>query len=48
MVWADAVGTDGLVTGLEVSPEYAMMAQAEMTRRGFANTEIIVGDALDR
>ena len=45
MGWAEAVGPNGHVTGLEFSPEYAQIARESFTKYGVTNTEIIVGDA---
>ena len=45
MGWAEAVGPNGHVTGLEFSPEYAQIARESFAKYGVTNTEIIVGDA---
>jgi predicted O-methyltransferase YrrM len=45
MGWAEAVGPQGHVTGLEFSPEYAQIARESFVKYGVTNTEIIVGDA---
>ncbi|KAK2597363.1 hypothetical protein QQS21_006060 [Conoideocrella luteorostrata] len=45
--WSHAVGKDGLVTGLEKSPEYARLAQNQLQRFECYNTEILVGDGLE-
>ncbi|KAG6122358.1 hypothetical protein E4U13_002515 [Claviceps humidiphila] len=45
--WAEAVGGDGRVTGLEQSPEYARFAREQLARYGWKNAEILVGDALE-
>ncbi|KAI5462407.1 S-adenosyl-L-methionine-dependent methyltransferase [Mariannaea sp. PMI_226] len=47
MVWANAVGPDGLVTGLEYSGEYAKIAEESFAARGIKNVEIVVGPAAD-
>lgn len=46
-VWADAVGKDGFVTGLERSAEYSNVARDKLKGSGWTNTEIIEGDALE-
>jgi predicted O-methyltransferase YrrM len=43
--WSDAVGTDGHVTTLEYSPEYAKVAQDAFHKYEVDNVEVIVGDA---
>jgi predicted O-methyltransferase YrrM len=45
MGWAEAVGPQGHVTGLEFSPEYAEIAKESFTKHGIKNAEVIVGDA---
>jgi predicted O-methyltransferase YrrM len=45
MGWAEAVGPDGHVTGLEFSPEYAKIAEEGFEKSSIKNIEIIVGDA---
>lgn len=45
LVWADAVGPDGLVTGLEFEPEYADLSKKAFEANGVKNAEIIVGPA---
>ncbi|KAM4062462.1 o-methyltransferase [Hirsutella rhossiliensis] len=45
MVWSHAVGPDGLVTGLEISPEFAREAGEAFAANGINNIETIVGDA---
>ncbi|KAG5913150.1 hypothetical protein E4U53_004985 [Claviceps sorghi] len=45
--WAEAVGGDGSVTGLEQSPEYARLARQQLQAFGWNNAEIVVGDALE-
>jgi predicted O-methyltransferase YrrM len=47
MLWAHAIGPDGLVTGLEYSPELAAIAQDGLAKEGVSNVEIIVGDAAE-
>ncbi|EFY89661.1 putative O-methyltransferase [Metarhizium acridum CQMa 102] len=47
MLWAHATGPDGLVTGLEYSPELAEIAQDALAKEGINNVEIIVGDAAE-
>lgn len=44
--WANAVGKDGSVTGLEKSPEFAQMARDQLSRFGWNNAEVVTGDAL--
>jgi predicted O-methyltransferase YrrM len=46
LVWAQAVGKDGKVVGLEVSQEYADLAHAAFDKYGVKNAEVVVGDAL--
>lgn len=46
ITWADAVGADGHVTGLEFSPEYADRALQKAHGEGYTNTDIVVGDAV--
>ncbi|KAF5018184.1 hypothetical protein F66182_9841 [Fusarium sp. NRRL 66182] len=45
LVWADAVGPDGLVTGLEYEPEYAELSKKAFAANGINNVEIVVGPA---
>ncbi|CAG7560137.1 unnamed protein product [Fusarium equiseti] len=45
LVWADAVGPDGLVTGLEFEPEYADLSKKAFEANGVKNAEIIIGPA---
>lgn len=45
MGWAEAVGRDGHVTGLEFSPEYAKTAEEAFAKNDIKNVDIIVGDA---
>ena len=47
MVWAHAVGPDGVVTGLEYSPEFADLARKGLSKHGVQNVEVIVGPAAD-
>ncbi|KAK9445756.1 O-methyltransferase, family 3 [Metarhizium brunneum] len=47
MLWAHATGPDGLVTGLEYSPELAEIAQDALAKEGINNVEIIVGNAAE-
>jgi predicted O-methyltransferase YrrM len=42
MGWAEAVGPQGHVTGLEFSPEYADIAKETFTKHGIKNVEVIV------
>ena len=44
MLWAHAVGPDGVVTGLEYDPELAKLAGDAIAKEGIKNVEIIVGD----
>jgi len=44
MGWSSAVGTDGHVTALEFSPEYAAIAKESFTKYNIKNVEVIVGD----
>jgi predicted O-methyltransferase YrrM len=39
------VGPDGHVTTLELSPEYAKIAEDAFSKHGIENVEVIVGDA---
>jgi predicted O-methyltransferase YrrM len=48
LVWLDAVGPDGFVTGLELSREYAQRAEEKLQERKAKNAEVLVGDALER
>ncbi len=45
MGWAEAVGADGHVTGLEFSQEYAKISEESFAKNSIKNVEIIVGDA---
>ncbi|KAF9777072.1 hypothetical protein IL306_004660 [Fusarium sp. DS 682] len=45
LVWADAVGPNGLVTGLEFEPEYAELSKMAFVANGVKNVEIVVGPA---
>ncbi|KAH7193507.1 S-adenosyl-L-methionine-dependent methyltransferase [Fusarium flagelliforme] len=45
LVWADAVGPDGLVTGLEYESEYADLSKKAFEANEVKNAEIIVGPA---
>jgi predicted O-methyltransferase YrrM len=45
LVWADAVGPSGLVTGLEFEPEYAELSKKAFAANGVDNVEILVGPA---
>lgn len=45
LVWADAIGPDGLVTGLEFEPEYAELSKKAFEVNGVKNVEIMVGPA---
>ncbi|KAF4422060.1 hypothetical protein F53441_14322 [Fusarium austroafricanum] len=45
LVWADAVGPNGLVTGLEFEPEYAELSRKAFEANGVKNVEILVGPA---
>lgn len=45
MVWAHAVGRDGLVTGLEYSPEYAKIAREAFQENDVSNAVVVVGAA---
>ncbi|POR39174.1 Putative caffeoyl-CoA O-methyltransferase 2, partial [Tolypocladium paradoxum] len=47
MVWAHATGPDGLVTGLEFSPELAQIARDAFAAQGLDNINIIVGDGAE-
>ncbi|KAF4455525.1 caffeoyl-coa o-methyltransferase [Fusarium albosuccineum] len=47
MVWAHAVGPDGLVTGLEYEPEYAKLSNEAFAANGIQNVDIIVGPAAE-
>lgn len=44
-VFSHAVGPDGLVTGLEINPEYAKTATEALAERGVTNVEILLGSA---
>lgn len=46
MVWSNAVGPGGLVTGLELSAKFAEYAQLGFAEVGVKNAQVIVGDAL--
>ncbi|EFX03230.1 O-methyltransferase family 3 [Grosmannia clavigera kw1407] len=46
MVWSNAVGPSGTVTGLEMDEKYADYARLGFADVGVKNAEIIVGDAL--
>lgn len=45
MGWAEAVGPEGHVTGLEFSAEYAEIARESFAKNGVKNIEVVVGDA---
>ncbi|KAM4061169.1 o-methyltransferase [Hirsutella rhossiliensis] len=45
-VWANAVGPEGAVTGLEQSAEYAALAREQLLKHGYDNCRILEGDAL--
>lgn len=45
LVWADAVGPNGFVTGLEFEPEYAELSKKAFKENNINNVEIIVGPA---
>ncbi|KAL8308034.1 hypothetical protein RB597_000638 [Gaeumannomyces tritici] len=45
MVWANAVGPAGKVTGLEYDADFAEEARRGVKENGFSNVETIVGDA---
>ncbi|KAK2051302.1 O-methyltransferase [Colletotrichum caudatum] len=47
LVWADAVGPDGKVVGLELSPEYASQSRKIAADSGVQNVEIVEGDAAE-
>lgn len=47
MLWSHATGPDGVVTGLEFSPELAQIARDAVAKQGLDNVEIIVGDAAE-
>lgn len=47
MVWSNAVGPDGRVTGLESNAEYAKLATEAIAARGLKNVDIVVGSALE-
>ncbi|OAA53247.1 O-methyltransferase, family 3 [Cordyceps fumosorosea ARSEF 2679] len=47
MVWSNAVGPDGRVTGLESNAEYAKLAAEAIAARGLNNVDIVVGSALE-
>lgn len=43
--WAEAVGSEGHVTSLEFSEEYADIARKTFEDNGIKNVDVIVGDA---
>ncbi|PHH60616.1 hypothetical protein CDD81_1406 [Ophiocordyceps australis] len=45
MVWSHAIGPDGSITALELSPELAQEAQEAMAENKVDNVQVIVGDA---
>ncbi|KAM3555743.1 hypothetical protein MY1884_005439 [Beauveria asiatica] len=47
MVWSNAVGPDGRVTGLESNAEYAKLAAEAIAARGLSNVDIVIGSALE-
>ncbi|UNI20549.1 hypothetical protein JDV02_006627 [Purpureocillium takamizusanense] len=47
MVWSQAVGPDGFVTGLEFDPELAKIATDALAARDINNVNIIVGNAAE-
>lgn len=46
-VWSDAVGPEGVVTGLEYDPDYAKLANDAFAANNIKNIEIIVGPAAE-
>lgn len=46
MVWAEAVGPDGHIVGLELSDEYASVARKGFMANSVANVDIKLGDAV--
>lgn len=48
LMWADVVGPEGKVTGLEFNPAYAEKAKAAYAKYGAKNIEVLVGDALEQ
>lgn len=47
MVWSEAVGPDGLVTGLEYSAEFAAVAQKGFDDNNITNVDLILGPAAE-
>lgn len=47
MVWSHAVGKDGKVVGLELSKEYAGLAEKGFADNGVENVEVKIGDAVE-
>lgn len=47
MVWSHAVGKDGKVVGLELSEEYAGIAEKAFAENGVKNVELKIGDAVE-
>lgn len=47
LVWAHAVGNDGIVTGLESSKEYVTMSRDAFERLRVENVDIVEGDAIE-
>lgn len=47
LVWAHAVGPEGVVTGLEYEAEYAKLANDAFAANNVENVEIIVGAAAE-
>ncbi|KAM3426433.1 hypothetical protein NHJ13734_009462 [Beauveria thailandica] len=47
LVWSNAVGENGKVTGLEFDPAFAKKAHETFAKYGGENIEIIVGDAFE-
>ena len=41
LVWLDAVGSDGWVTGLESNAEFAKEAVQSLNERGYRNFEVV-------
>lgn len=47
LVWSEAVGPEGKVTGLEFDPGFANVARECFAFNGVQNAEVVVGDALE-
>ncbi|EFR04220.1 hypothetical protein MGYG_07227 [Nannizzia gypsea CBS 118893] len=47
LVWSNAVGPEGKITGLEFDSKFAKLAEEAFEKYGVKNVELVVGDALE-